>query len=30
MVVVVHIAFEEHYAAIGPMRETLKEMGASL
>jgi hypothetical protein len=30
MVVVVHLQFEEHNAAIKPMKENLKEMGAAL
>jgi hypothetical protein len=29
-VILVHVMVEEHYAAINPMREALKEMGASL
>lgn len=30
MVVDVHIAFEEYYAAVKPMKEILSEVGASL
>jgi hypothetical protein len=30
MVTGMHLQLEEHYAAVKPMRESLKEMGASL